>query len=89
MEDARGGIIANGMGLGKTLTMLAAIFASLTRAKESVVMNSVGLAGSQVGIVPSKGTSVVVPSAFELHTTYDYLLTTKRSSTYGLLAGRD
>ncbi|KFA52196.1 hypothetical protein S40293_00600 [Stachybotrys chartarum IBT 40293] len=63
-EDIRGGILADGMGLGKTLTMIASIVGSLARAER--FPNSQNLSGSNETLIPIKSTLVVVPSVLLL-----------------------
>ena len=56
-----GGIIADGMGLGKTLTMIASIVANLPRADEFEARGASD-GTSQTSLPPVKATLVVVPS---------------------------
>ncbi|KAH6856125.1 SNF2 family N-terminal domain-containing protein [Chaetomium sp. MPI-CAGE-AT-0009] len=64
-EDTLGGIIADGMGLGKTLTMVASIVATLPYAEEFATG---GLANGDIKthLTPVKATLVVVPSVLLL-----------------------
>lgn len=65
-DDFLGGILADDMGLGKSLTMLCAIVGSLVRANEYMRENSMmsGLV-EQLGEHPraAKSTLIIVPSA--------------------------
>jgi len=61
-EDFRGGILADDMGLGKSLTMISVIVSSLDRALEYAVANTHGIQDLHRRIVPSKATLIVVPS---------------------------
>lgn len=59
-----GGIIADGMGLGKTLTMIANIVASLSHADKFAAS---GVTTSRLrDLTPVKATLVIVPSVREL-----------------------
>ncbi|KAL3456284.1 P-loop containing nucleoside triphosphate hydrolase protein [Aspergillus heterothallicus] len=60
-EQAPGGIIADVMGLGKTLTMLSAILFSLDDAQEFMLSTSLVVDEGRY-VVPTKSTLVVVPS---------------------------
>jgi len=60
-EDMLGGIIADGMGLGKTLTMIASIVANLPRADEFETRGASD-GNSQTSLPPIKTTLVIVPS---------------------------
>ncbi|KAH7329591.1 SNF2 family N-terminal domain-containing protein [Stachybotrys elegans] len=61
-DDVPGGIFADGMGLGKTLTMIAAVVASLSRASEFATFHS---KATEVlsWLVRVQSTLVIVPSA--------------------------
>jgi SWI/SNF-related matrix-associated actin-dependent regulator of chromatin subfamily A3 len=61
-DDVPGGILADGMGLGKTLTMIASITASLSRAEESAQTLSKGPAKAGLSLVPVQSTLIIVPS---------------------------
>jgi SNF2 family DNA or RNA helicase len=62
--QALGGIIADSMGLGKTLTMISAILFSMGDAEK--FMLSTGRAVNEDGFVtPTKSTLVIVPSTRE------------------------
>ncbi|KAJ0425197.1 P-loop containing nucleoside triphosphate hydrolase protein [Aspergillus carlsbadensis] len=64
--QALGGIIADAMGLGKTLTMISAILFSMDDAEE--FMLSTDRAVNEGGfVIPTKSTLVVVPSTREYH----------------------
>jgi hypothetical protein len=60
-EDMLGGIIADGMGLGKTLTMIASVVASLPRADEFEARGAPD-GSSTIRLPPVKATLVIVPS---------------------------
>lgn len=62
-EDFQGGILADDMGLGKSLTMLSIIINSLARALSFAFTNTIDVADLHRKIVPSKATLIVVPSA--------------------------
>ncbi len=61
-NDMLGGIIADGMGLGKTLTMIASIISSLSRADQFVKGSA---SNGQTGLVSVMSTLIIVPSASE------------------------
>jgi SWI/SNF-related matrix-associated actin-dependent regulator of chromatin subfamily A3 len=63
MVDVTGSILANDMGLGKTLPMLAAIVNSTQRALEFAFTNTRAPTRDWQSITPSKATLVIVPSA--------------------------
>jgi len=60
-DPALGGIIADVMGLGKTLTVLAAICSTLEQARQSINQLNHFVEGSH--LYRSKSTLVVVPSS--------------------------
>jgi hypothetical protein len=72
-----GGIIADGMGLGKTLTMIASVVANLPRADEPEARGAPN--GS---LPPVKATLVIVPSVckFELTGQLKDRMLTQRSA---------
>ncbi|KAI1171636.1 hypothetical protein F4777DRAFT_591102 [Nemania sp. FL0916] len=72
-EDMLGGILADGMGLGKTLTMLACVVASLENAKtfERNEFTDQETAG-QISI-PARSTLIVLPSLLLLESWIDEL----------------
>ena len=57
-----GGILADGMGLGKTLTMIASIVASLPRVEEFAMGKLLNDEGAKISLTPVKSTLVIVPS---------------------------
>ena len=57
-----GGILADGMGLGKTLTMIASIVASLSRAEDFATRKLSNNGEAQTSTIPVKSTLVIVPS---------------------------
>lgn len=62
MEGALGGLVADVMGLGKTLTTLVSILRSTEKAVEFSYFNY-HTKSSGIETVPTKATLVVVPSA--------------------------
>lgn len=60
-KQSTGGIIADTMGLGKTLTMLSAIVLSLEKATDFMQYTGRCLEGDHCAI-PTKTTLVIVPS---------------------------
>ena len=62
-ENNLGGIISDDMGMGKSLTMLSAIVASLAAAESFAQSERRNLASSGVRKPASKATLLVVPSA--------------------------
>lgn len=64
-DDMLGGIIADGMGLGKTLTMIANIVASLSHADEFAASDTAS-GEPRTHLIPVKATLVIVPSVCEL-----------------------
>ncbi|KAK3342074.1 SNF2 family N-terminal domain-containing protein [Lasiosphaeria hispida] len=67
-EDALGGILADGMGLGKTLTMIASIVATLPHAEKFVIGESPddNHENLMLHLSPSRSTLVIVPSVLLL-----------------------
>ncbi|KAK3321503.1 SNF2 family N-terminal domain-containing protein [Cercophora scortea] len=63
-KDFLGGILADGMGLGKTLTMIASIVASLARAEHFCARRTEG--NGKPNRPPVKATLVIVPSTLLL-----------------------
>jgi SWI/SNF-related matrix-associated actin-dependent regulator of chromatin subfamily A3 len=61
-REARGGIIADDMGLGKSLVILSAIANTLTDAAEFVSVWKQDSASSLNALVPSRATLILVPS---------------------------
>lgn len=61
-EDMLGGILADGMGLGKTLTMITGILASLAQADEFAKSNHLNNKIAEASKIPVKSTLVIVPS---------------------------
>ncbi|KAK3294356.1 SNF2 family N-terminal domain-containing protein [Chaetomium fimeti] len=64
-KDTLGGIVADGMGLGKTLTMIASIVATLPRANEFAT-GDLPKGDVKTNLTPVKATLVVVPSVLLL-----------------------
>ena len=60
--DMQGGILADGMGLGKTLTMIASIVASLHRAEEHGKARPLWRKEANASVTPVKSTLVILPS---------------------------
>jgi len=65
-DDMLGGIVADGMGLGKTLTMIASIVANLGRADEFTTDGGLFNIEGKTPLMPVKATLVIVPSACKL-----------------------
>ncbi|CAN9204159.1 unnamed protein product [Alternaria alternata] len=61
-REARGGILADDMGLGKSLTMLSAIASSLQDAESFVSTPTASAKESSNDLKPSRATLIVVPS---------------------------
>lgn len=61
--DALGGILADDMGLGKSLTMLAAVAGTTTNAWQYARENTTWSVGNEEGLIAAKTTLVIVPSA--------------------------
>lgn len=61
-EDMLGGILADGMGLGKTLTMIASIVASLSRIEEFAMGKLLNDEEARMSLTPVISTLVIVPS---------------------------
>ena len=57
-----GGILADYMGLGKTLTMIATILTTLPRAKQSAAGDFPDKEGTKAAKIPVTSTLVIVPS---------------------------
>ncbi|KAK3377269.1 SNF2 family N-terminal domain-containing protein [Lasiosphaeria ovina] len=64
-DDVLGGIVADGMGLGKTLTMIASIVATLPGADEFATRGP-SSGDSRAPLTPVKATLVIVPSVLLL-----------------------
>ncbi|KAJ5020759.1 SNF2 family N-terminal domain-containing protein [Bipolaris maydis] len=60
--EARGGILADDMGLGKSLTMLSAIAKTLQDAESFASASTANATGSSTVRKPSRATLIVVPS---------------------------
>ncbi|KAK3684318.1 SNF2 family N-terminal domain-containing protein [Podospora appendiculata] len=65
-EDFLGGILADGMGLGKTLTMISSIVASLSRAEQFGMARKAENYSGNPKKRPVKATLVIVPSTLLL-----------------------
>ncbi|KAI9148085.1 DNA repair protein RAD5B [Paramyrothecium foliicola] len=65
-EDVPGGILADGMGLGKTLTMIASIVTSLIRA-EGFSKTVPNYPANGAALVPVQSTLIIVPSTLLLN----------------------
>jgi SWI/SNF-related matrix-associated actin-dependent regulator of chromatin subfamily A3 len=63
-DDCLGGILADDMGLGKSLAMLCAIMGSLDRASEYAWQKTI-VGAPLDGPTPAKSTLIIVPSACE------------------------
>lgn len=61
-DDILGGILADGMGLGKTLTMIASIVVSLSRLEEFAPGRLLDDEEPKMSLIPVKSTLVVVLS---------------------------
>ena len=61
----RGGILADGMGLGKTLTMITSIVATLGLAADFAAGNHSSSDPASPPVMPAKSTLVIVPSTRE------------------------
>lgn len=58
-----GGILADGMGLGKTLTMVTGIVAGLAQAEEFANKRNISnIEAAKGSMIPVKSTLVIVPS---------------------------
>lgn len=57
-----GGILADGMGLGKTLTMIATIVTTISRAEQFALANNDGTKAIKIPVI---STLVIVPSVCE------------------------
>jgi len=62
-EDVPGGMLADDVGLGKTLSMLSVIVGSLERAGRFELSRAQVISQSMEDTLASKATLVVVPSA--------------------------
>ena len=70
-EDSFGGILADDMGLGKSLSMISAIVASKDHALKFACFHELGAQPVAKQVVASKATLIVVPSACKLSLTDD------------------
>jgi SWI/SNF-related matrix-associated actin-dependent regulator of chromatin subfamily A3 len=61
-KDMPGGILADGMGLGKTLTMIASIIASIPQLEQSDMAKAPPKDANMMASTPVKSTLVIVPS---------------------------
>lgn len=62
LDDAKGGILADDMGLGKSLVMISTIAGSLERAHTFSVSEKNAPASGNRPIVASKATLIIAPS---------------------------
>ena len=72
-----GGILADGMGLGKTLTMIAGIVTSLSCAEEFAMGKLLNDEEDKISLTPVKSTLVIVPSICQYASFQHYVMAAK------------
>ncbi|KAI1871349.1 uncharacterized protein JN550_004794 [Neoarthrinium moseri] len=82
-EDSPGGILADGMGLGKTLTMIASIVAGISHTEDIEMKNQDEDKEATTTLMPIQSTLVVVPSLSLLDGWVDEI---KKHVSHGSLA---
>ena len=86
-----GGIIADDMGLGKSLTLISAIMSTLDFARSygnPGISPYVESNSDNVGRFRSKSTLIIVPSTCWYNLTSDFVFANMNASTHGWMGGR-